>query len=104
MPTLPRPHSRLVAVGGASNGLGTINDVARVTSAARAVGALTFVDAVHYAPHELIDVEQLGCDFLACSPYKYWGPHAGLLYGRAEVMGELLRPFKVRTASNTLRE
>ena len=73
---------RLLAIGAASNALGTITDVARAAAMARAAGALTFVDAVHYAPHELVDVATIGCDFLACSAYKFYGPHLGILFGR----------------------
>jgi cysteine desulfurase family protein (TIGR01976 family) len=78
------PRTRLVALGAASNALGTISDVARATSLAHQTGALTFVDAVHYAPHALVDVAALDCDFLACSSYKFYGPHLGVLYGRAD--------------------
>jgi cysteine desulfurase family protein (TIGR01976 family) len=74
-------RTRLVAIGAASNALGTIVDVARVAEMARARGALVFVDAVHYAPHVLVDVQQLKCDFLACSAYKFYGPHIGVLWG-----------------------
>ncbi|MFL5803493.1 MAG: cysteine desulfurase-like protein [Roseiflexaceae bacterium] len=93
------PRTKIVAVGYASNAVGTINDVAEVVRMAHAVGALAFVDAVHYAPHGPIDVRALGCDFLACSPYKFFGPHSGTLYGKRE---HLLRfnPYKVRPASN----
>lgn len=83
------PRTRLVAVGAASNALGTITDVAAACSLARAAGALSFVDAVHFAPHELVDVQRIGCDFLACSSYKFYGPHAGILYGRASLVQEL---------------
>ena len=83
------PRTRLVAVGAASNALGTITDVAAVCALARAAGALSFVDAVHLAPHGLIDVAQIGCDFLACSSYKFYGPHAGILYGRADAIEAL---------------
>ena len=86
------PRTRLVAVGAASNALGTITDVAAVCALARAAGALTFVDAVHFAPHGLIDVAQIGCDFLACSSYKFYGPHAGILYGRADLIQALDLP------------
>jgi cysteine desulfurase family protein (TIGR01976 family) len=74
------PRTRLVAVGAASNALGTVTDVARDR------GALSFVDAVHYAPHALVDVQAIGCDFLACSPYKFYGPHMGVLWGREELL------------------
>lgn len=77
-------NTRIVAVGAASNALGTINDIARITQLAHAVGALVFVDAVHYAPHELVDVRAWDCDFLACSAYKFYGPHIGILYGRRD--------------------
>jgi cysteine desulfurase family protein (TIGR01976 family) len=82
-------RTRIVAVGGASNALGTVNDLERVVAAAREVGAWTFVDAVHLVPHEAVDVRALGCDFLACSAYKFYGPHIGVLYGRRELLGEL---------------
>ncbi|HJQ21245.1 MAG TPA: cysteine desulfurase-like protein [Gemmatimonadaceae bacterium] len=82
-------HTRLVAIGGASNALGTINDVRRVVAAAHAHKALAFVDAVHLAPHELIDVRRIGCDFLACSAYKFYGPHVGLLWGRHALIDSL---------------
>jgi cysteine desulfurase family protein (TIGR01976 family) len=77
---------RLLALGAASNALGTITDVTRAAEMARAAGALTFVDAVHYAPHQLVDVLAIGCDFLACSAYKFYGPHIGILFGRAELL------------------
>lgn len=76
------PNTRLVAIGAASNALGTIVDVPRVAAMARARHALVFVDAVHYAPHELVDVRGLGADFLAMSAYKFYGPHIGVLWGR----------------------
>ncbi len=79
-------RTKLVAIGGASNALGTINDVRRAAELAHAAGALCFVDAVHYAPHVLVDVRQIGCDFLACSPYKFYGPHLGVLWGRRELL------------------
>ncbi len=84
-----RPGVRLVAIGAASNALGTINDVARVCRLAREAGALSFVDAVHFAPHAFIDVGRMGCDFLACSPYKFYGPHLGVLWGRRELIEAL---------------
>jgi cysteine desulfurase family protein (TIGR01976 family) len=83
------PQTKLVAIGAASNAVGTINDVARAVALARSVGALTFVDAVHYVPHVLTDVEALGCDFLACSSYKFYGPHLGILYGRRAIVDAL---------------
>jgi cysteine desulfurase family protein (TIGR01976 family) len=93
------PKTKLVAVGYASNAVGTINDVAEVTRLAHSVGALSYIDAVHYAPHGPIDVRALGCDFLACSPYKFFAPHAGTLYGKREHMNRL-KPYKVRPASD----
>ena len=92
---------RLVAVGYASNALGTINPVKKVIEMAHAAGALTYVDAVQYAAHGPIDVQDLGCDFLVCSSYKFFGPHAGILYGRYELLEELMA-YKVRPASNSL--
>jgi cysteine desulfurase family protein (TIGR01976 family) len=92
--------TKLVAVGYASNLVGTINPVAEITKLAHAAGALMFVDAVHYAPHGLIDVKALDCDFLACSPYKFFGPHMGTLYGKRKHL-EKFRPYKVRPATNT---
>jgi cysteine desulfurase family protein (TIGR01976 family) len=83
------PRTRLIAIGAASNAVGTINDVARAAKLAKGVGALTFVDAVHYAPHTLVDVRALGCDFLVCSPYKFYGPHTGALYGRRDLLNAL---------------
>jgi cysteine desulfurase family protein (TIGR01976 family) len=76
------PRTRLLAIGAASNALGTITDVSRACALARAAGALSFVDAVHYAPHALVDVRAIGCDFLACSAYKFYGPHVGVLFGQ----------------------
>jgi cysteine desulfurase family protein (TIGR01976 family) len=80
------PRCRLLAIGAASNALGTITDVRRAGEVARAVGARLFVDAVHYAPHVLVDVEALGCDYLACSAYKFYGPHVGLLWVRRQLL------------------
>ncbi len=94
---------RLLAIGAASNALGTINDVQRATTLARAAGALTFVDAVHYAPHNLVDVEALGCDFLACSAYKFYGPHVGVLFGKRALLEEL-HPPKLTPAPETAPE
>jgi len=92
-------RTRLVAVGYASNALGTINDVKAVVELARSVGARTFVDAVHYAPHGPIDVASLECDFLVCSAYKFFGPHMGILYGRHDLLAEL-PALKVVPAGN----
>ncbi|HMG53048.1 MAG TPA: cysteine desulfurase-like protein [Kofleriaceae bacterium] len=86
------PRTRLVAIGAASNALGTINDVRRVADLAHAAGALVFVDAVHYAPHALVDAAALGADFLACSAYKFYGPHVGVLWGRRALIDELALP------------
>jgi cysteine desulfurase family protein (TIGR01976 family) len=97
------PRTRLVAVGAASNAVGTVSDVARVAEMVRRVGALVFVDAVHYAPHRLVDVRALGCDFLACSAYKFFGTHVGLLWGKPEHM-ESLHPYKVPPCADTLPE
>jgi cysteine desulfurase family protein (TIGR01976 family) len=94
---------RLVAIGAASNALGTISDVATAGRLARDAGVLTFVDAVHFAPHELIDVRQLGCDFLVCSAYKFYGPHIGILFGREEILRNLDVP-KLDPAPNTAPE
>jgi cysteine desulfurase family protein (TIGR01976 family) len=82
-------RTKLVAMGAASNALGTINDVQRAQEMAHAVGAKIFVDAVHYAPHGLIDVREWNCDFLACSAYKFYGPHIGILYGRRDLLDSL---------------
>jgi len=95
------PRTKLVAVGYASNAVGTINDVAEVTRLAHRVGARSFIDAVHYAPHGPIDVRVLDCDFLACSPYKFFAPHMGALYGKREHMRRLV-PYKVRPATDEL--
>jgi cysteine desulfurase family protein (TIGR01976 family) len=97
------PRTRLVAVGGASNAVGTVNDVRRAAALAKAEGALLFVDAVHYAPHELVDVKALECDFLACSPYKFYGPHLGVLWGRQSLL-ESLDPPKLAPASDKAPE
>jgi cysteine desulfurase family protein (TIGR01976 family) len=91
------PRTRLVAVGWASNAVGTINPVAEIVRRAHAVGAWTYVDAVHWAPHGPIDVRAIDTDFLACSVYKFFGPHAGVVYCRAAVR-ERLPAYKVRPA------
>jgi cysteine desulfurase family protein (TIGR01976 family) len=91
------PPTRVVAVGLASNAVGTVNPVARIVEMAHAVGALTYVDAVHGAPHMPIDVAALDTDFLVCSTYKFFGPHLGLLYGKPERL-EKLAAYKVRPA------
>jgi cysteine desulfurase family protein (TIGR01976 family) len=92
---------KIVAFGYASNALGTVNPVRKLTQMAKDAGALVYVDAVQYAPHGPIDVQDLGCDFLVCSAYKFFGPHAGILYGRRELLNEL-KAYKVRPASNEL--
>jgi cysteine desulfurase family protein (TIGR01976 family) len=97
------PRTRLVAVGAASNALGTVTDVARAAELARAAGALSFVDAVHYTPHQLVDVRVLQCDFLACSAYKFYGPHIGILYGRKDRLERLQVP-KLDPAPETAPE
>ena len=94
-------RTRLVAVGYASNAVGTVNDIRAITRDAHSVGARVFVDAVHYAPHGPIDVRQIGCDFLACSGYKFFGPHQGLLFGKEEHL-ERLHAYKVRPAEEDL--
>ncbi|HEU4509982.1 MAG TPA: cysteine desulfurase-like protein [Pyrinomonadaceae bacterium] len=76
------PKTKILAIGAASNALGTINDLPRAVELAHSAGALVFVDAVHYAPHALIDVQKLDCDFLSMSAYKFYGPHAGVLYAK----------------------
>jgi cysteine desulfurase family protein (TIGR01976 family) len=91
------PRTRLLALNAASNLTGSINDVADLAALARSAGALTFVDAVQLAPHRCIDVQALGCDFLACSSYKFFGPHLGVLWGRRRLLDELTA-YKVRCA------
>jgi cysteine desulfurase family protein (TIGR01976 family) len=83
--------TKLIAIGGASNAIGTINDLARARQIANSAGALLFVDAVHLAPHEKVDVKKIGCDFLAASAYKFYGPHIGILYARKDLLESL--PF-----------
>ena len=92
--------TKIVAVGYASNAVGTINDLKKIIEFARAVDALVFIDAVHYAPHGPIDVVVLDCDFLVCSAYKFFGPHVGILYGKHELL-ERLYAYKVRPAEDT---
>jgi cysteine desulfurase family protein (TIGR01976 family) len=94
-------NTKLVAVGYASNAVGTINPVAEITKMAHCAGALVFIDAVHYAPHGPLDVRALDCDFLVCSPYKFYGPHMGTLYGKREHLRRF-RPYKVRPAPDSL--
>lgn len=92
-------RTRLVAVGYASNSVGIINPVREITSLAHDAGAFTYIDAVHYAPHGLIDVKDIDCDFLVCSPYKFFGPHMGTLYGKRQHL-ERFHPYKVRPSSD----
>jgi cysteine desulfurase family protein (TIGR01976 family) len=94
-------RTKLVAVGYASNAVGTINPVKAVIRLAHAAGALAYIDAVHYAPHGLIDVAALDCDFLVCSTYKFFGPHMGVLFGKREHL-QRLRPYKVRPLIDTI--
>jgi cysteine desulfurase family protein (TIGR01976 family) len=93
--------TKLVAVGYASNAVGTINPVKEIVRLAHASGALVYVDAVHYGPHGLIDVADLDCDFLACSTYKFFGPHMGVLYGKREHLARL-HPYKVRPLTDAV--
>jgi cysteine desulfurase family protein (TIGR01976 family) len=93
----------LLAIGAASNALGTVTDVRRAAAMARDAGALSFVDAVHFAPHRLVDVGEIGCDFLACSAYKFYGPHIGILFGREELLRRLDVP-KLAPAPETAPE
>ena len=94
-------RTKLVCINHASNLTGTINDVKAITARAKSAGALVFVDSVQFAPHGAIDVQNLDCDFLVCSPYKFFGPHMGVLWGREAVL-KMLEPYKVRPASNDL--
>jgi cysteine desulfurase family protein (TIGR01976 family) len=94
-------NTKLVAVGYASNAVGTINPVRAITRLAHGAGALVYIDAVHYGPHGLIDVAAVDCDFLACSTYKFFGPHMGVLYGRREYLTRF-RPYKVRPNTNAI--
>jgi len=93
--------TKLVAVGYASNAVGTINPVKAIIRLAHAAGALTYIDAVHYGPHGLIDVAALDCDFLVCSTYKFFGPHMGVLFGKREHLARL-RPYKVRPLTDAV--
>ena len=94
-------RTRWLAVGCASNAVGTINPVREIVAMAHEAGARVFLDAVHYAPHALIDVEDWGCDFLACSAYKFFGPHVGILYGRRDLL-ETLPVYKLRPSPDAL--
>jgi len=95
------PKTKLVAVGYASNAVGTINPVREIVRRAHAVGAMVYIDAVHYGPHGLIDVGALECDFLVCSTYKFFGPHMGVLFGKRSHLARL-RPYKVRPLTDAV--
>lgn len=97
------PKAKVVAATYASNAVGTINPVAEIVKLAHWAGAMAYIDAVHYGPHGLIDVKALDCDFLVCSPYKFFGPHMGTLYGKREHL-QRLKPFKVRPATDQVPE
>jgi cysteine desulfurase family protein (TIGR01976 family) len=86
------PRTKLLAINAASNALGTITDIRKATELAHSRGALVFIDAVHYAPHELVDVQTIGCDFLGCSAYKFYGPHIGILWGKKDLIESLDAP------------
>ena len=94
-------RTKLVAVGYASNAVGTINDVKEIVRLAHRHGAMAYIDAVHYAPHGAIDVRALDCDFLVCSTYKFFGPHMGVLYGKRQHL-QRLQPYKVRANTNAI--
>ena len=103
LPNVIDSNTKFVACGYAANSVGTINDVSRVCAAAASVGAISMVDAVHYAPHGCLDVRDIGCDLMVVSPYKFFGPHAGVLYGRSELMSPgRLRPYKIRVSDDHL--
>jgi len=101
LPGLINDRTKVLAIGAASNSLGTITDVAAACKIAREAGVLSFVDAVHFAPHSLIDVKAIGCDFLACSAYKFYGPHIGILYGRKELLASIDFPKLQPAPDNT---
>src|SRR5207249_1625986 len=101
LPALLGPRTRLLAIGAASNVLGTVNDVAAACARARQAGVLSFVDAVHAAPHLLPDVRAIGCDFLACSAYKFFGPHVGILWGKRALLAQL-PAYKLRPVPESL--
>jgi cysteine desulfurase family protein (TIGR01976 family) len=103
MDALSSPRAKLLAIGAAANAIGTITDVKRATRLAREAGALVFIDAVHYAPHTLVDVRDLDCDFLACSVYKFYGPHLGVLYGKRALLESIDVP-KLRPAPDEAPE
>jgi cysteine desulfurase family protein (TIGR01976 family) len=99
LPGLLNEKTRLLAITAASNAVGSITDLGTAVQMAHAAGALAYIDAVHYTPHGLVDVQAIDCDFLVCSVYKFFGPHTGVLYGKYEHM-ESLTAYKVRPASN----
>ena len=103
MDALSSPRAKLLAIGAAANAIGTITDVKRATRLAHEAGALVFVDAVHYAPHTLVDVRDIDCDFLACSVYKFYGPHVGVLYGKRALIESLDVP-KLQPSPNDAPE
>lgn len=92
--------TKFIAFTLASNACGSLTDAARIVKAAKSVGAMTYADATHYAPHYLPDVKKLDCDFMACSPYKFYGPHMGMVYGKREHL-ERLKPYRVEPSINT---
>jgi selenocysteine lyase/cysteine desulfurase len=92
-------RTKIVAIGYASNAVGTVHDVQRAVQLAHSAGALCYIDAVQYAPHKPIDVQALNCDFLACSAYKFFGPHTGILYGKYALLDDLMA-YKVRPAGH----
>jgi cysteine desulfurase family protein (TIGR01976 family) len=94
-------RTKVVAVGYASNAVGTINDVKKIVHLAHSAGAMAYIDAVHYAPHGPIDVREMDCDFLACSTYKFFGPHMGVLYGKRKHLARL-QPYKLRANTNAV--
>jgi len=99
--SLLTPRTRLAAINYASNALGTINDVKTITEKVQAAGALSYIDAVQYVPHGITDVQEIGCDFLVCSAYKFYGPHQGILWGRGDLLRDLTA-YRVRPAGETL--
>ena len=101
--SLVNARTKLLAIGAAANALGTVNDVRHAARVAHAIGALVFVDGVHYAPHALPDIRAFECDFFACSPYKFYGPHVGVLFGRRELLDRLDFP-RLEPASNDAPE
>ena len=94
-------RTKLLALNYASNLTGAVNDIDNLIRTAKSAGALVYVDGVQYAPHHMIDVEKLGCDFLAISPYKFYGPHLGVVWGRRELL-EPMQTYKVRCGSDNL--